>query len=100
MRTTLTYRYVEWHALITLLNRPGAHELVEPGLPTRVLSEVGRSWLAGKRETAIELCEADAVIVRLLRAGLPDAEVLAAIAEAESIVRAHQHQHQRRAASR
>jgi hypothetical protein len=36
------------------------------------------------------MSECDAVVIQVLRSALPDAETLAAIAEAESIIRMHQ----------
>ena len=90
MHTTLTYVHVEWYALLALLKRSDAPALTAADLPARISNEVGRSWIAGKREASVELAESDAATLRELRAGLPDAEALAAIAEAEKIVRFHQ----------
>lgn len=90
MQTTLTYVHVEWYALLALLKRPDAPALAATGLPDRISNEVGRTWIAGQRDASIELAEEDAAILRELRAGLPDAEALAAIAEAEKVIRFHQ----------
>jgi hypothetical protein len=93
MRTNLTYTLCEWLALTALLTRPDAPGLTEPDLPSRINNAVGRSWLAGLRAAAIDVETADADVLRDLRSTLPDAEALAAIAEAERIVRAHQRRH-------
>jgi hypothetical protein len=90
MRTSLTYTHVEWHALLALISRAGEPDLTEADIPSRVTNAVGRSWLARQRETTVELTEADAAVFRALRATLPDADALAAIAEAERIIREHQ----------
>jgi hypothetical protein len=93
MQISLTYTFIEWHALVKLLSRPEAPAMVEPDLAARINNTVGRSWLAGRREATIEVVAVDASVLRSLRAGLPDAEVLSAWAEAEQIVREHQRRH-------
>jgi len=90
MRTSLTYTNTEWHALLALITRAGAPALTEPDIPYRVTNAVGRSWLARRREATVDLTEADAAVLIALRAGLPDAAAIAAIAEAERIIREHQ----------
>lgn len=74
---------------MALLNRADTSVLDGAGLRFRINNAVGRSWLAGRREATVEMAEADAAVLRALRANLPDAEVLAALVEAERIVREH-----------
>jgi len=88
--TTLTYLHIEWHAILSLLGRPDAITLTDSELLARISNEVGRAWLAGRRDVGIHMSECDAVVIQVLRSALPDAETLAAIAEAESIIRMHQ----------
>ena len=89
MQTSLTYALIEWHALVALLGQPGAPQLSEPDARPRIANAVGRAWLAGQRIATIDFAVVDAPVLRRLRAGLPDAEVLTAVAEAERIVRTH-----------
>jgi hypothetical protein len=93
MQISLTYTPAEWFALQALLNRPDAPALTEPDLPTRINNAVGRSWLAGQRQATVDVTAEDAAIVRSLRSQLPDAETLAALAEADRIIRDHQRRH-------
>jgi hypothetical protein len=90
MQTSLTYTPSEWIALAALLNRPNAPILTDSGLRTRINNAIGRSWLAGLSAATVEMEKSDAAILRALRSGLPDAEVLAALIEAERIIREHQ----------
>jgi hypothetical protein len=92
MRTNLTYTHAEWHALVAIISRAGAPALTESDLPYRISNAVGRSWLTRERQTTVEVTEADAAVLTALRATLPEADAIAAIAEAERIIRAHQHQ--------
>ena len=90
MQTTLTFRHAEWYALLELLKGPGIAAKVESDLVSRIRNAIGRSWLAGRQDAEVDLIERDAAVLRELRAGLPDAETLAVIAEAEQIIRNHQ----------
>ena len=90
MRTSLTYTHAEWQALLALISRADAPVLTETDIPSRITNAVGRSWFARQREATVELAGADAAVLSALRAGLPDADALAAIAEADRIIREHQ----------
>jgi hypothetical protein len=90
MSVPVTYTLVEWHALATLVSRPGGPKLIESDLPIRIANEVGRAWLARQHDVTLDVTASDATMLDCaIRSILPDTEALAAVTEEERIVREH-----------